>query len=133
MNVIFNNQFWNNTMSNALGTILSTLITGIFGYWVFKPLRQWLYKQNPKLANLLLKLYDFSTNPILWLVAFFVFQMMIFFDVYKFVAIIATSIILVRFYLSSKRELLSYPSKSAEFYDGFDKQTDIARNWETIT
>lgn len=58
---------------------------------------------------------------------------MIFFDIHRAWSILATSIILLRFYLSSRSRVLSYPSRSSQFSDGFHKLDDINKNWGIIT
>ena len=133
MPINLDNNFWNNTLANAAGTILATLITGALGFFLFNPLRQWIYKNNPRLARILLKILDFIYQPVLWITAFFVFQTMLLLNIYRFWSVIATSIILLRFYFSSKSEVKTYPSKSSKFSDGFHKLADIKKNWETIT
>lgn len=133
MKINFDNSFWNNAFANALGTIIATLITGAFGFFLFDPLRQWIYKNNPKFARVVLKLLDFIYQPILWIAAFFLFQAMIILNIYRFWSVAATSIILLRFYTSSRSEGRAYPSRSSQFSDGFHKFDDISKNWETIT
>ena len=84
MPINLDNNFWNNAAANAVGTIFATLITGALGFFLFNPLRQWIYKNNPVLARFLLKILDFIFQPVLWIAAFFVFQMMIILNVYRF-------------------------------------------------
>lgn len=133
MPIELDNTFWNNAFANAIGTILATLITGALGYFLFNPLRQWIYKNNPLLARFLLRILDFIFQPVLWIIAFFVFQTMILLNIYRLLSIIVTSIILLRFYFSSKSEIKTYPSKSSQFSDEFHKEEDIKKNWEIIT
>jgi hypothetical protein len=133
MAINLDNSFWNNAIANAVGTIIAASITGAFGFFLFDPLRQWVYKNNPKFARFLLKFLDFIYKPVLWIAAFFTFQAMIFFDIYRYWSVVATSIILLRFYFSSKSKVKTYPSQSSQFSDGFHKLEDIGKNWETIT
>lgn len=129
----FDDSFWSNAFANATGTIIATLITGLLGFFLFDPLRQWIYKKNPIFARILLRLLDFISWPVLWLIAFFVFEIMMFLDIYRAWSVIGTSIILLRFYLSSRSRVLSYPSRSSQFSDGFHKLDDINKNWVVIT
>ncbi len=133
MVINLDNSFWNNALANAVGTIIAALITGAFGFFLFDPLRQWIYKNNPKFARIILKLLDFIYQPMLWIIAFFIFQAMILFNVFRFWGVVATSIILLRFYVSSRSEIKAYPSLSSQFSDGFHKLTDVKKNWEIIT
>lgn len=133
MPINFDNNFWNSAFANAVGTILATLITGALGFFLFNPLRQWIYKNNPVLARFLLKILDFIYQPVLWIAAFFVFQSMILLDIYRLWSVVATSIILLRFYFSSRSEVKTYPSKSSQFSDGFHKLGDIKKTWEVVT
>lgn len=133
MPINLDNNFWNNAFANAVGTIIATLITGALGFFLFNPLRQWVYKNNPIFARALLKLLDFVSQPILWIIAFFVFQAMILLNVYRVWSVAATSIILLRFYFSSRSAVRTYPSRSSQFSDDFHKLADIKKNWETIT
>lgn len=133
MGINLDNNFWSNVLANASGTIIATVITAAFGYFFVDPFRQWIFRTSPKLNRFILIVIDFIYKPIVWLVAFFGFQTMIFFDRYRFWSLIATSIILLRFFRSSKPESKTYPSRSSQFSDGFHKLEDIERNWETIT
>lgn len=133
MIINLDNNFWSNALANAVGTIIAALITGAFGFFLFDPLRQWIYKNNPKFARILLKLLDFIYQPVLWIVTFFVFQATILFNIYRFWSVVATSIILLRFYISSRSEGRAYPSRSSQFSDGFHELGNVKKNWEIIT
>lgn len=133
MKIYFDDAFWNNALANTVGTILATFITGSLGFFLFDPLRQWIYKNNPKLARVLLKIYDFLLQPVLWVMAFAVFQTLILLNIYRLVSVAVSSVILIRFYLSSRFEIKTYPSKSSQFSDGFHNLQDIKDNWLTIT
>lgn len=133
MAINIDNGFWNNTLANAVGTIIAAVITGAFGFFLFDPLRQWIYKNSPRFSYFLLKFLDFIYQPVLWIAAFFAFQGLILFNIYRYWAVVATSVILLRFYASSKSEARTYPSQSSQFSDEFHKLDDIKENWETIT
>jgi len=133
MNITFDAQFWNNALANAVGTILGTMVLGFLGFRWISSLRQWIYSNSPKLAQIYLKIIDFIDNPKNQLLAFLLFQIMIFFDFHRYLSIVVTTAILIRFYFSSKSDAKTYPSRSSEFSDGFHKKADILKNWEVIT
>lgn len=131
--ITFDVNFWSNTLANFTGSILAWSVIGILTAGLIKPLRKWLYKQSPKLANILLPLIDFLVSPTFLLVLFFILQTMIFFNMYTYIAILATSVI---FLVSRKSNIVSIntsPSISSQFSDEFYKLSDINSNWYTIT
>ena len=66
MAINLDNNFWNNALANAVGTIIAAVITGVSGFFLFDPLRQWVYKNNPKFTRYLLKLIDFIKDLNNW-------------------------------------------------------------------
>ncbi len=130
---LFDINFWSNTLANFIGSTLSWLVIGILSTILIKPLRKWIYRQSPKFAHLLLPVIDFLTSPAFLLVIFFVFQVLILFDIYTYVAIIATSSVFLMTIKGDIFNLRAIPSLSSQFSDEFHKMSDINSNWITFT
>ncbi len=133
MGINFDNVFWNNALANATGSIIATVVISIFSFLLIDPLRQWIYKNNPKLARILLKFLDFIYHPILWIIVFLILQVMILLDIQRIWSVMGTCLVMLRFYFSSQLVIKAYPSQSSQFSDEFQKLIEVKKNWEIVT
>lgn len=128
-------SFWSSALANALGTLIATIIITIVVYWVIKPFKYWLYRQNPKLANVLQWLLSKIMHPY---TRFTIFVISIAFlyaqSPVKWFWLIVSLIVFMSFFSSDKRGYrLSSPSSI--FSDNFtsSKNTIDASRWDIKT
>lgn len=70
MKGLFDHYFWSNAISNAVGTLIAAIISAIFVYMIFNPIRRWLYQQNPRLAAVVQWVLSLITHPYIRLIVF---------------------------------------------------------------
>ena len=119
MKEFFNQIFWSNALSNAFGTLMAAIISTIFVYWIIKPFRNWLHKQNSKLADFLQWVSYKIMDPYLRLTGFIISITALYIqDEMRWLWLTLSFIIFMTFF-SKEKKYYPISSPSSIFSDNF--------------